>query len=229
MTILITGFGPFPGAPYNPTEPLVMELARRRSPAGERRIAHIFRVSYAAVDRELPALIAREKPAVLIMFGLAWRTRHLRIETRARNALTQLVADVGGHLPVTAAIAAGAPATLPLRAPARRLLLAARSTGVPAALSHDAGRYLCNYLCWRAAEASRNGGPRLIAFVHVPIVARARRHGSHHTASHRPASRRPALRQSLRRRVTLDDLMAAGEAIVRAAQTAARRPTKADA
>jgi len=219
MTILITGFGPFPGAPYNPTEPLVMELARRRSPAGERRVAHIFRVSYAAIDHELPALIAREKPAVLIMFGLAWRTKHLRIETRARNALTQLVADVGGHLPVTAAIAAGAPATLPLRVPARRLLLAAQSTGVPAALSHDAGRYLCNYLCWRAAEAAGNGGPRLIAFVHVPIVPRARRHGSHRHASHRAA-----LRQSPRRRVTLDDLMAAGEAIVRAAQTAVRRP-----
>jgi pyroglutamyl-peptidase len=233
MTILITGFGPFPGAPYNPTEPLVMELARRRSPAGERRIAHIFRVSYAAVDRELPALIAREKPAVLIMFGLAWRTKHLRIETRARNALTQLVADVGGHLPVTTAIAAGAPATLPLRVPAQRLLLAARSTGVPVALSHDAGRYLCNYLCWRATEASSTGGPRLIAFIHVPIVPRARRHGSrrqasYRPASHRPTSQRPASRRSLRRRVTLDDLMAAGEAIVRAAQTAARRPTRAD-
>jgi pyroglutamyl-peptidase len=215
MTILITGFGPFPGAPYNPTESLVKELARRRGPAGERRVAHIFRVSYAAVDRELPVLIAREKPAALIMFGLAWRTKHLRVETRARNALTQLVADVGGHLPVTSAIAAGAPATRRLRVPARRLLLAALSTGVPAALSHDAGRYLCNYLCWRAAEAAGKGGPQLIAFIHVPIVARGRRNGPYRPALHR---------QFPRRRVTLDDLMAAGEAIVRAAQTAARKP-----
>ncbi len=93
-TILITGFGPFPGAPFNPTEPLVMELARRRH--NVRRVGHVFRVSYEAVDRELTALLAREKPDALIMFGLAARTRHLRVETRARNAITRLLPDAGG-------------------------------------------------------------------------------------------------------------------------------------
>src|SRR2546426_69247 len=78
---LIPGFGPFPGAPHNPTDPLVGELARRRHPAfaGVRRVAHVFRVSYEAVDRELPELLAREQPDVLIMFGLAVRTKHIRI------------------------------------------------------------------------------------------------------------------------------------------------------
>ena len=28
VTILVTGFGPFPGAPFNPTGPLVKQLAR---------------------------------------------------------------------------------------------------------------------------------------------------------------------------------------------------------
>src|ERR1700719_1889149 len=94
-TILITGFGPFPGAPINPTGPLVIELARRRSPALRhiRRIAHVFPTSYAAVDRELPELLARERPDVLVMFGLASRRRLIRVETRARNALTGAVAD----------------------------------------------------------------------------------------------------------------------------------------
>jgi hypothetical protein len=32
-TILITGFGPFPGAPYNPTINLVERLTRLRRPA----------------------------------------------------------------------------------------------------------------------------------------------------------------------------------------------------
>jgi pyroglutamyl-peptidase len=48
------------------------------------------------------------------------------------------------------------------------LLRAARMSGAPAALSQDAGRYVCNALFWRALEASRRGGPMLIAFVHVP-------------------------------------------------------------
>src|SRR5262245_53051046 len=151
-TILITGFGPFPGAPFNPTEPLAAELAQRRHPAfaNVRRVAHVFRVSYEAVDRELPALIAREKPQAFVMFGLAGRTKHVRIETRARNVLTRVVPDADGQIPLTAAIVPGAPMALSLRAPTHRLLMAARATGVPAALSHDAGSYLCNYLCWRA-------------------------------------------------------------------------------
>src|SRR5439155_15223715 len=59
LTILITGFGPFPGAPFNPTGALV-ELLARQSPvqAGTRRVAHVFTTSYDTVDRELPALIA---------------------------------------------------------------------------------------------------------------------------------------------------------------------------
>jgi pyroglutamyl-peptidase len=203
--ILITGFGPFPGAPYNPTEPLVMALARPRHPfAHVRRAVHIFRVSYEAVDRELPALLAREKPDVLVMFGLAGRTTHVRIETRARNAYARRLPDVGGHVPVAATIVPDAPATLPLRAPGQRLLKAAQSAGVPAALSRDAGRYLCNYLCWRAAEAAGDGAPRLTAFIHVPIVRRGR------------------VLQSRRRALTLDDLIRAGEAIVQAALAAAR-------
>jgi len=208
-TILITGFGPFPGAPYNPTTPLVRALVRRRHPAfaGVRRVAHVFRVSYEAVDRELPALIEREKPDVLVMFGLALRTKHIRVETRARNAFTRMVVDAGGRRPAAGMIVPGAPAALPLPAPAQRLVMAVRSTGMAAALSRDAGRYLCNYLCWRAAETSaRTDRLRVAAFIHVPRVGRG-----------------PVTRSRLRRTpITLGDLTRAGEAIVRAALAAAR-------
>ncbi|TMJ91790.1 MAG: pyroglutamyl-peptidase I [Alphaproteobacteria bacterium] len=204
-TILITGFGPFPGAPFNPSEPLALELARRRHPAfaGVRRVAHVFRVTYEAVDTELPALIAREKPAALVMFGLAARTKHVRIETRARNVVTRILPDADGQIRTAANIAPGAPVALSLRAPAHRLLLAALASGVPAALSHDAGRYICNYLCWRAAETAGAGTLRVAAFIHVPKVRRAQ-------------VQRP------RAALTLDDLARAGEAIVRTALAAAR-------
>ena len=99
LTVLITGFGPFPGAPFNPTAPLAHELARRPHPgvAHVRRLAHVFHVSYEAVDRDLPTLLASERPDALIMFGLATRTRHVRIETRARNALTCALPDAAAR------------------------------------------------------------------------------------------------------------------------------------
>src|SRR5689334_4624162 len=95
-TILLTGFGPFPGAPFNPTGPLVETLARQqhRPLSDVRRVAHVFPTSYEAVDKELPTLLAREQPDVLLMFGLALRTRTLRIETCARNALSLVTPDV---------------------------------------------------------------------------------------------------------------------------------------
>ncbi|MFZ0847369.1 MAG: pyroglutamyl-peptidase I, partial [Pseudolabrys sp.] len=100
-TILITGFGPFPGAPFNPTGPLVKRLTRLR-PVSAKIVTHIFETSYAAVDRDLPKLIARHRPQALLMFGLAGRARVLRIETRARNELAQL-ADAAGKTPRRAA------------------------------------------------------------------------------------------------------------------------------
>jgi len=175
LTILITGFGPFPGAPFNPTEMLVRQLARVRLPAlaDVRLVPHVFATSYTAVDRDLPSLIRKHKPDAILMFGLAARTPHLRIETSARNAVAG-TADADRYAPTMHAIAPDQPRRLALRTPARRLLAGARASHVPAALSRDAGRYLCNYLCWRATEAAqRKDGPRLAAFVHVPLVRRA--------------------------------------------------------
>jgi pyroglutamyl-peptidase len=215
-TILLTGFGPFPGAPFNPTGPLVEELARQRTPALRhiRRVAHVFPTSYQAVDRDLPALLAREQPDALIMFGLAARRRLISIETRARNALTCAVPDAGGHLPAASVIVPGGHAALALRSPAQRLVAAVRAVRIAAALSSDAGNYLCNYLCWRAGEAAeRDGVPRLVAFVHVPHVPPNVRVPS---ARRRPQSRAQS-------RITFDDLVRAGELIMCAVAAAPAR------
>jgi len=80
-----------------------------------------------------------------------------------------------------------------------KLLRAADGTGIDARPSRDAGSYLCNYLSWRAIEATgSDNGPRLAAFVHVPLIARngtPQRKGATH-------------------RVTLEGLVDAGEAML---------------
>ena len=206
-TILVTGFGPFPGAPFNPTGPLVARLARLRRPAlaDIRVVAHVFPTSYAAVDREMPELIARHRPRALLMFGLASRAKTLRIEMRARNALA-LLPDASGQSLRRTSILMGGPAALALPARAHHLLSAARTARVPVALSRDAGRYLCNYLCWRAAEmAVQDKNLQLAAFVHVPAVARTAR----------------SFREQ--KRLNLDDLTRVGARILASCAAAARR------
>ncbi len=205
-TILVTGFGPFPGAPFNPTGPLVEGLARLRRPAlaDVTIVPYVFETSYAAVDRELPRLLTRHKPDALLMFGLAPRANTLRIETRARNAVA-LLSDVSGKTLLRNSIVRGGPPALTIPAQARRLFATVRTTHIPVLLSRDAGRYLCNYLCWRASEAAARKELRLAAFVHVPPIART--------------VRRPDKRKAL----TLDNLSSAASLLLLAVAAAARR------
>ncbi|QOZ35475.1 pyroglutamyl-peptidase I [Bradyrhizobium sp. CCBAU 53421] len=198
LRILVTAFGPFPGAPFNPTMPVVKRLTTLRRPAFDdvALTSHIFDVTYAAVDRELPELIARHRPQALLMFGLAGRTRYLRIESRARNAVTTRFPDAGRQHARKGSIAGGADAKL-FGPHSEKLLRAALATGIDARMSRDAGSYLCNYLSWRAIEAVDGENElRLAQFIHVPPLA--------HDGTAAPG----------KSDVTLEALVDAGEAIL---------------
>jgi pyroglutamyl-peptidase len=211
LRILITGFGPFPGAPHNPTQALVTRLLRLRRPAFSdiELSGHIFPVTYKAVDRELPQALAKHRPQAILMFGLAGRTAHLRIETRARNAVTLLWPDAAQTRVRKGSIGPGSEA-MRFGPHTLRLLRAARGTGIDARPSRNAGSYLCNYLSWRAIEATgADDHLRLASFVHIPPLARA-----------------GASRHKGNPRVTLEELVDAGEAMlmemVKLARQAAR-------
>ncbi|HEX2365534.1 MAG TPA: pyroglutamyl-peptidase I [Bradyrhizobium sp.] len=197
LRILMTGFGPFPGAPFNPTMKLVERLMQLRRPAFDDvdLSSHIFHVTYATVDRELPQLLKKHRPHALLMFGLADRTSFLRVETRARNAVTTIFPDADGTRVGKGSIAADADAMM-FGQHTAKLLRVAISTGIDARASRDAGAYLCNYLSWRAIEATQQDkGPQLAAFIHIPLLA------------HDGAARAPG-------GVTLEALVDAGEAML---------------
>jgi pyroglutamyl-peptidase len=178
----------------------VARLLRLRRPAFSdvELSGHIFPVSYRAVDRELPQMLAKHRPQTLLMFGLASRTPYVRIETRARNAITTLWPDAD-HIRVRKGSIAGGADAMTFGPHTAKLLRVARATGIDARASRDAGSYLCNYLSWRAIEATcGDSGPRLTAFVHVPPLAR-------------DAARQ---RKGAAQRVTLEELVDAGEAML---------------
>jgi pyroglutamyl-peptidase len=207
MRVVLAGFGPFPGAPVNPSGVLAKALAHRRRPAlaGLDRTASVFATSYAAVDRGLPKLFA-EKPDIVLLFGLAGRRREICIETRARNAVSVLFPDANKHRPSHNVIKLGGPTALTGHAPFAQLVGAVRARKVPVRLSRDAGRYLCNYIYWRALERAPGGQP-LVQFVHIPAL------------SLNPQSKRRGIRRSL----SLADVIRAGEDLLIALAAARRR------
>jgi pyroglutamyl-peptidase len=202
MRVLITGFGPFPGAPFNPSAALAKALARRRRPAlaGIERATHVFATTYASVDRDLPKLL-KQKPDIVLMFGVAGRRCQLCIETRARNAVSLLFPDASGHRPCHGVIKLHGPAARTGNAPFARL---AGAAGTKARLSRDAGRYLCNYVYWRGLEQVRGTRP-LVQFVHIP-----------------PLSVKPRRRRS-KKPATLAQFLKPAEALLIALIAASRR------
>ena len=196
--LLLTGFGPFPGAPDNPTGPLIEALARRLRKDRIAVSTHVFETTYAAVDRDLARLIKRLKPDALLMFGLATKARALRVETQARNRIARFP-DASFVIPVSQTIDVNCGKTREIRAPISTLLRAAKSAGLPARHSRNAGDYLCNYLYWHAlAEPKPELWPGKAAFIHVPMPSK---------------------------RFTLESMVSSGDAIARSL-LAALRPAR---
>lgn len=208
--MLVIGFGPFPGAPRNPSAELVRRMARLRRPAlaGATIATAILPTTYRAVFEDLPALLHMHDPDAVIFFGLAARTPFLRIETRAVNRATAFYPDMLRAKHETPALLPGCATELAVRANVRRLAYAARAAGIDARLSRDAGRYICNASLYQALlSGAKSGRPRLVAFVHIP----------------RPRVRvRADIRRGMKR-PTMETLVAAGGAVLRALAAEAMR------
>lgn len=187
-TLLVTGFGPFPGWERNPTPAMVAAVARMRRP-GLRVVPHVFRTVYAEVARDLPALIARHRPDGVLLFGLSGRTGHVRIERFAHNVTTCRIRDASGAFHVSADIAPDGPWRVPTGFRTGPLVAAMRKAGINARSSPSAGEYLCNFAYWLALEAVRCGSTRRALFVHVPLPPRHPR-GPGRTGKPLPLARR---------------------------------------
>jgi len=171
--LLVTGFGPFPGVPRNPSAEVARRLgayARRHGLAGGDVRVLILPTAYGALSTHLaPALV--EGPGAVLMLGVARKAKRVRVEFRARNRVSRLFPDASGRVALGLALVAGGPAER--RAPsASKALAALRRHGVAAIPSRDAGRYLCNAAYFRALA---EGIP--VLFIHIPPLAEAGRPG----------------------------------------------------
>ena len=165
MRLAITGFGPFPGAPINPTS-ILIDILRTKFPR-RGAIHHIFETTYADVDARLAEF---DDQASVICFGLHAKIGGFQIETTARNLTRAKRPDAAGVHAEDSKIAPDAPDEIRTELPADAIARAAAQTGAVVSLSTNAGGYLCNYLYFHLLQR-RAAGERRVLFVHAPMAS----------------------------------------------------------
>lgn len=170
--IAVTGFGPFPGVPFNASGRLVEELGAmpRRGVPAPRLFTAALPTSWREGPLALRAFIREVRPHVIVHFGVSARARGFVIETRAFNEASPRP-DCDGALPDGRCLRAGGGSVLAASLPARRIVQRLRMAGIPAELSADAGRYLCNAVLFESLTlASRAASKPRVGFIHIPAL-----------------------------------------------------------
>jgi pyroglutamyl-peptidase len=172
--LLITGFGPFPGAPTNPTAALVEGLAAASATefgASALQAAVLptdFRRAWPALRR----LYQDFQPDVVVHFGLSARATAVMVERQAHRRVDPRKPDAAGHVVKCGYARRPGPDALPVTVPPAAILAALRRAGLPAEISDDAGDYVCNFILYRSLHAARESG-RAVGFIHLPPEGRA--------------------------------------------------------
>ena len=164
--VLLTGFGPFPGASRNPSATLAGEVLKRHrnrlARFGIELHAAVLPVEFARIGPALDAIAAQTRPDAILHTGLASRSREVRVEMLARNRLSLLHGDAARQRASGHRISNG-PDFLPTPLPVRQMLQILRAASVKARLSMDAGDYICNQTLYLSLAAGYRAG-----FIHIP-------------------------------------------------------------
>ncbi|WP_291157996.1 pyroglutamyl-peptidase I [Hyphomicrobium sp.] len=168
-TVLLTGFGPFPGVPINASGELARKLARMA-----RRALPEFCFTVAVLPTEwnrAPRLIAnlheRHRPLLALHFGVAAGAKTIRLETEAAN-VCRAASDAAGAHPAAAQLAEDGPAVRRSSIAAPSIAAALNAKGYPSSISNDAGGYLCNAVLYHSLAAAEARGDCRVGFVHIP-------------------------------------------------------------
>jgi pyroglutamyl-peptidase len=168
-TVLLTGFGPFPGVPSNASADLVrkvVRVARRALPEFNFAVA-VLPTEWTRAPRLIAALHRRHRPILALHFGVASGAESIRLEMEARNSCRPSL-DAADALPPASVLSVDGPSarhsTIAVKAIAKEL----SARGYPASVSDDAGGYLCNAVLYHSLALAEARGGCQVGFVHIP-------------------------------------------------------------
>jgi pyrrolidone-carboxylate peptidase/lysophospholipase L1-like esterase len=165
--VLLTGFEPFGGSKTNMSWESV-KFYQGKTIAGHRVETLQLPVVYDAVEAPLKEALAKFKPAAILSFGEG--SRVVQIETSALNGYhSAKPRDNKNQPPPREKIAPEGTWRYDTGLPAETILKALTAAKIDAALSRDAGGYLCNECFYRMM--SLKDAPVRRGFIHLPVLS----------------------------------------------------------
>jgi len=164
-TVIVTGFGPFQGHEINASWEAVRLLPNLANGDEINLLIEQLPVDYSYCSNRIPKLWNDLKPDLVVHVGVHGATKAICLEKFARNDKIQRP-DVNGCVPETCCIDGGSECLgtgLDLN---HLVVLTSNDPECPAefVVSHDCGRYLCNYSYY----LSLTNDPSRALFIHVP-------------------------------------------------------------
>ncbi len=168
MKILLTGFDPFGGETINPSWQAVCKTAEKINFAVVKTL--LIPTEYYTSVKTAVSAIERFSPDVVICVGQAGGRASVNIERIAVNIADSDHADNAGVCLHTVNCPNG-PEKLCTLLPVQNMADAINSVGLPALVSDNAGRFVCNHLFYGLLKyVSDNKLPINVGFIHVPFV-----------------------------------------------------------
>ena len=165
-TILITGFGPFPGAPDNPSQLLIEALAEHKNTdeINANLVYGLLPTHWQKLAPALTQLFEQHQPDFSVHLGYSANSPGFCLETTAYNE-TCAQPDVDGHAGSCDPVLIEHPLQLSNNLPLLMIEQELSTAGFKAMISNDPGRYLCNMSYYLSLSRARSS-----LFVHIPAI-----------------------------------------------------------
>ena len=171
ITVLITGFGQFPGVATNISGPLAKAIAQKATETLVRDCPthfhhHVLPTEWDNAPAQALTLLQTLQPAIVLHFGVSEKAKGIVIETQARNTI-RCAPDAKGYQPKAQRLCDNAPSSVPATLSVDRITESLKGTNVTVKTSDDAGGYLCNAVLFTTLTADTHR-PTHAGFIHVP-------------------------------------------------------------
>jgi pyroglutamyl-peptidase len=169
MRLWVTGFGPFPGAPINPTGRLMEQLGTLAPEAvgASALTCEVLPVEFSRVQAIVADRHRSLTPDIAVHFGLHREAAGFRLERRAANVIGAEQVDAAGTVPESRQVARDGPPVLRSAWPAD-IEEGLAAVGIAVEQSDDAGAYVCNAVYYRSLTCVAERSGAWCGFVHVP-------------------------------------------------------------